>query len=89
MVKPINLRKNVDISGPAVNVHGNSLSMRRESLSSRVRNNFIILSNFKRQLKTLFLTVLSLLHPKMPLSRQLLSILKDLAAKASILAKYY
>ena len=37
-VKPLNLRKNVDISGPAVSVRGNSLSMRRESFSSRVRN---------------------------------------------------
>ena len=37
-VKPINLRKNVDISGPAASVPGNSLSMRRESFSSRVRN---------------------------------------------------
>ena len=32
-VKPLNLRKNVDISGPAVSVRGNSLSMRRESFS--------------------------------------------------------
>ena len=39
-VKQINLRKNVDISGPAVSVRGNSLSMRRESFSSRVRNSF-------------------------------------------------
>ena len=39
-VKPLNLRKNVNISGPALNVRGNSLSMRRETFSSRVRNNF-------------------------------------------------
>ena len=39
-VKPLNLRKNVDISGPASSVRGNSLSMRRESFSSRVRNSF-------------------------------------------------
>ena len=39
-VKPINLRKNVDISGPAASVRGNSLSLHRESFSSRVRNNF-------------------------------------------------
>ena len=39
-VKPLNLRKNVNISGPAVSVRGKSLSMRRESFSSRVRNNF-------------------------------------------------
>ena len=39
-VKPLNRgRKIVDISGP-VSVRGNSLSMRRESFSSRVRNNF-------------------------------------------------
>ena len=40
-VKPLNLRKNVDISGPAVSVRGNSLSMSRESFSSRERNNFL------------------------------------------------
>ena len=28
-VKPLNLRKNVNISGPALNVRGNSLSMQR------------------------------------------------------------
>ena len=39
-VKPLNLRKNVDISGPALNVRGNSFSMRRESFSSKVRNSF-------------------------------------------------
>ena len=39
-VRSLNLRKNVDISGPALNVRGNSLSMRRETFSSRVRNNF-------------------------------------------------
>ena len=38
--KPLNLRRNVDISEPAVNVRGNSLSMRRESFSSRIRNSF-------------------------------------------------
>jgi len=49
-VKPINLRKNVDISGPAASVRGNSLSTRRESFSSRVRNSFCswatIIDNF-------------------------------------------
>ena len=39
-VKPINLIKNVDISGPATSLRGNSLSMHRESFSSRVRNSF-------------------------------------------------
>ena len=39
-VKPLNLRRNVDISRPAVNVRGNSLSMCRESFSSRIRNSF-------------------------------------------------
>ena len=39
-VKPLNLRKNVDISGPAANVRGNSLNLRRESFSSRIRNSF-------------------------------------------------
>ena len=39
-VKPINLRKNVDISGPAASVRGNSLSMRRESFRSRFRKSF-------------------------------------------------
>ena len=39
-VKPLNLRKNVDISGRAVSLCGNSLSMPRESFSSRVRNGF-------------------------------------------------
>ena len=43
-VKPINLRRNVDISGPALNVRGNSLSMRRESYSSRIRNSFCSLA---------------------------------------------
>ena len=39
-VKPLNLRKNEDIFGPALNVCGNSLNLRRESFSSRIRNNF-------------------------------------------------
>ena len=39
-VKPLNLRKNVDISEPASSVRGNSLSMRSESFSSRVRYSF-------------------------------------------------
>ena len=39
-VKRLNLRKNVDISGPASSVRGNSLNMRREAFSSRVRNSF-------------------------------------------------
>ena len=38
--KPLNLRKNVDTTGPASSLRGNSLSMRRESFSSRVRNSF-------------------------------------------------
>ena len=38
--KLLNLRKNVDISKLALNVRGNSLSMQRESFSSRVRNSF-------------------------------------------------
>ena len=46
-VKPLNLRRNVDISGPAVKVRGNS---RRESFGSRIRNSFcscaIIKNNF-------------------------------------------
>ena len=36
--KPLNLRKNVDI--PAANVRGNSLNLRIESFSSRIRNSF-------------------------------------------------
>ena len=39
-VKPLNLRKNVYISGPAANERGNSLNLRRESYSSRIRNSF-------------------------------------------------
>ena len=39
-VKSLNLRKNVEISGPAVSEHGNSLSLRRESFNSRIRNSF-------------------------------------------------
>ena len=39
-MKPLNLRKNVEISGPAVSVSGSSLSMLGESLILRVRNNF-------------------------------------------------
>ena len=34
-VKPLDLRKNLDISEPAECVRGNSLRMRRESISSR------------------------------------------------------
>ena len=37
-VKPLDLRKNVDISGPAESVCGNSLRMRRDYFSSRIRN---------------------------------------------------
>ena len=37
-VKPLNLRKNVEISVPAANVSGNSLNIRRESFSSKIRN---------------------------------------------------
>ena len=48
-VKPVNLRKKVDISRPASVVRGNSLSMRRESFSSRVRNSFCFWGNYKRQ----------------------------------------
>ena len=39
-VKPLDLRKNLDISGPAEFIRGNSLRMRRESFSSRIRNSF-------------------------------------------------
>ena len=39
-VKPLDLRKNLDISGPAECIRGNSLRMRRESISSRKRNSF-------------------------------------------------
>ena len=39
-VKPLNLRKHVVISGPAANVRENSLNLRRESFSSRIRNSF-------------------------------------------------
>ena len=39
-IKPLNLRKNVDISGPAASVRGNSVNLRRESLSSKIRNSF-------------------------------------------------
>ena len=39
-VKPLDLRKNLDISGPAEFIRGNSLRMRRESISSRKRNSF-------------------------------------------------
>ena len=39
-MKSLNLRKNVDLSGSAVSVRGNGLSMHRESFSSRVRNSF-------------------------------------------------
>ena len=49
-VKPVNLRINVNISEPAVNVRGNSLiSMRRESFSSRIRNSFCFLSTIKNK----------------------------------------
>ena len=34
-VKPQNLRKNVDISAPAVSVRGNSVSVRRQFFSSK------------------------------------------------------
>ena len=37
-VKPLNLRKNMHISGPASSVRGNN--MRRESFRSKVRNSF-------------------------------------------------
>ena len=46
-VKPLNLRKNVDISGPSSSVRGNRLSMRRESFSSRVRNIFCSWATFR------------------------------------------
>ena len=46
-VKPLNLRKNVDITGPASSVRGNSLSMRIESFSSRVRNSFCSLTTIR------------------------------------------
>ena len=36
----LNIKKNVEISGPATIFHGNSLSMRRESLSLRIRISF-------------------------------------------------
>ena len=39
-VKLLNLRKNVDISRPALNVQESSLFMRRESFCSIVRNSF-------------------------------------------------
>ena len=39
-VKLINLRKNVKISGPAANILGNFLKMRKDSLISRIRNIF-------------------------------------------------
>ena len=48
-VKPLNLRKNVDIYGPAANVCGNSLILPRESSSSRIRKYFLFLGNYKRQ----------------------------------------
>ena len=37
----------MDISGPALNVRGNSLSMRRESFNTRVRNSFCSWANTK------------------------------------------
>ena len=39
-VQPLNLRRNVKISGPAASVRGNSLKIRRASLRSRIRNSF-------------------------------------------------
>ena len=39
-VKLLDLRKNVDISGPAGTVRGKSLRMRRDSFSLRIRNSF-------------------------------------------------
>ena len=38
--KPLNLRKNVKVSGFTESVRGNSLSLRRESFSSRIKNSF-------------------------------------------------
>ena len=46
-VKPLNLRKNVEISGPAANTRGNSLNMRRESFSSKIRNSFCSLATIR------------------------------------------
>ena len=43
-VKPLNLKRNVDISEPVESVRGNSLSMHRESfnskINSKIRENF-------------------------------------------------
>ena len=39
-VKPLSLRKNMDLSVPSENVRGNSLRMRRESFNSIIRNKF-------------------------------------------------
>ena len=39
-VKPLNLRKNVEISGQTESVRENSPSLRRESFCSRIRNSF-------------------------------------------------
>ena len=61
-VKQLNLRKNVDIYGPAANVRENSLNLRKESFSSRiinslcswttVRDNFFVTSPLRNFFKS-------------------------------------
>ena len=46
-VKPLNLRKIVTISGLTTNARGNSLNLRRESSSSRIRNSFCTLTTVR------------------------------------------
>ena len=46
-VKPLNLRKNMDTSGSASSVRGNSLSMRKESFNSRVKNRLCSLATIR------------------------------------------
>ena len=46
-VKPLTLKKNVEISEPTANVCGNSLSMFREYLSSKKKEQLLFMSNYK------------------------------------------
>ena len=46
-MKLLNLNKKVDIFGPAVSLHGNSLSMLIESFSSRVKKSICFLATIR------------------------------------------
>ena len=81
-VKTLNLRKNVDVSGLALSVWGkvlacgeNHLFQEKEIVSahgSLQETTFLWIGKFK--LGTLFLTVLSLIHSWIPISRKLMTI---------------